>query len=136
MATAIVSSDHCRALVCDDESNQQVNRDTFDLFYYIIHKRMFQNRFTIADSTALQPEARQRLLELAKKHQYSANIVVFRVDEQLCIEHDSKRKRLVGSQVIAYHMGLLQQALCAIPGEGWDRVYEFSGTQEPRLRFL
>src|SRR5450631_504558 len=29
-ATVIVSSDTCRAIVCDDESNQQVNRDTFD----------------------------------------------------------------------------------------------------------
>ncbi len=41
-ATTIVSSDYCRALICDDIANQQVNRDAFDLFYYIIHKRMFQ----------------------------------------------------------------------------------------------
>jgi predicted kinase len=134
--TAIVSSDHCRALVCDDESNQQVNRDTFDLFYYIIHKRMFQNRFTIADSTALQPEARLHLLELAKKHHYSANIVVFRIEEQLCIERDSKRERMVGPQVIAYHMGLLRRAIDDIPGEGWDRVYEFADDREPRLRLF
>ncbi|HTK09949.1 MAG TPA: AAA family ATPase [Ktedonobacteraceae bacterium] len=134
--TAIVSSDHCRALVCDDENNQQVNRDTFDLFYYIIHKRMFQNRFTIADSTALQPDARQRLLELAKKHQYSASIIVFNIDEHVCIERDRQRKRLVGSQVITYHTGLLQQALHAIPEEGWSQVYELSGSQRARVRFL
>src|SRR5712692_8636473 len=36
--TMIVSSDHCRALICDDVTNQQVNRDAFDLFYYIIRK--------------------------------------------------------------------------------------------------
>jgi predicted kinase len=135
-ATAIVASDYCRALVCDDESNQQVNRDTFDLFHYIIHKRMFQNRFTIADSTALLPDARQRLLELAKRHQYSANIVVFRTEDRVCIERDSKRKRSVGPQVIAYHVGLLQLALSAIPGEGWDHVYEFADDRKPRLRFL
>jgi len=39
--TNIVSSDYCRAMICDDVNNQQVNRDTFDLFYYIIQKRMF-----------------------------------------------------------------------------------------------
>src|SRR5436305_5186543 len=57
-ATTIVSSDYCRALICDEVTNQQINRDSFDLFYYIIHKRMFQHSLTIADSTALTPEAR------------------------------------------------------------------------------
>src|SRR4051794_11919729 len=28
-ATTIVSSDYCRALICDDVTNQQMNRDTF-----------------------------------------------------------------------------------------------------------
>ena len=70
-STMIVSSDSCRALICDDEANQQINRDTFDLFYYIIHKRMFQNRFTIADSTALQASARHRLIEVAQQHHYT-----------------------------------------------------------------
>src|SRR5712691_10360740 len=48
-ATMIVSSDRCREMICDDVSNQQVNRDTFDLFYYIIRKRMYLGRFTVAD---------------------------------------------------------------------------------------
>ena len=56
--TNIVSSDDCRAMICDDEANQQVNRDTFDLFHYIIQKRMYLGRFTVADSTALQSFAR------------------------------------------------------------------------------
>src|SRR5437879_13153007 len=60
-STTIVSSDYCRAMICDDENNQQVNRDTFDLFYYIIQKRMYLGRFTVADSTALQTEARRQI---------------------------------------------------------------------------
>ena len=59
----VVSSDYCRELICDDSNNQHVNRDAFDLFYYIINKRMYLSRFTIADSTALQANARLRLLE-------------------------------------------------------------------------
>jgi len=64
--TTIVSSDHCRALICDDATNQQVNRDAFDLFYYIIRKRIFLGRFTVADSTALHADARRRLREMAR----------------------------------------------------------------------
>jgi predicted kinase len=134
--TAIVSSDHCRAIICDDENNQQVNRDTFDLFYYIIHKRMFQNRFTIADSTALQLETRQRLLGLGKRHYYTTCILIFNIEEQLCIQRDSQRQRTVGPQVIAYHSGLLQEAMREIPGEGWDQVHVLTAERQASVRFL
>src|SRR5579859_7428629 len=80
--TMIVSSDHCRALVCDDENNQQVNRDSFDLFYYIIHKRLFQKRLTIADSTALKADARHKLLELAQKHHVATCLLIFSISAE------------------------------------------------------
>ena len=121
-ATMVVSSDACRALVCDDEANQQVNRDTFDLFYYIIGKRMYQNRFTIADSTALLPDARQRLLELAQRHHYHKHLFIFNVPFETCMQRDLQRKRKVGEQVIAYHSGLLKQALLNASGEHWDGI--------------
>ncbi len=121
--TMIVSSDRCRALICDDEASQQVNRDTFDLFYYIIHKRMFQNRFTIADSTALQADWRRRLIDIAQRHRYPAYLLIFNVSLETCLQRDRRRKRMVGEQVITYHIGLLNQALLDTPNEGWDRVF-------------
>ncbi len=81
-ATTIVSSDHCRALICDDVTNQQVNRDTFDLFYYIIHKRMVQHFLTIADSTALTTEARHRLVDMARRQHFTTCLVVFNMSLQ------------------------------------------------------
>lgn len=124
-ATTIVSSDYCRALICDDETNQQVNRDTFDLFYYLIEKRMLQNRLTIADSTALQAEARQKLLDLAQRHHYFTSLFVFNMSFATCMLHDQQqsRGRVVGEQVITYHLTLLQQALRVIPQEGWNQVH-------------
>lgn len=122
-ATTIVSSDYCRALICDDETNQQVNRDTFDLFYYLIEKRMLQNRLTIADSTALQAEARQKLLDLAQRYHYFTCLFVFNMSFATCMLHDQQRGRVVGEQVITYHLNLLQQALRVIPQEGWDQVH-------------
>src|SRR5579863_10426372 len=86
--TSIVSSDYCRAMICDDETNQQVNRDTFDLFYYIIHKRLFQGRLTIADSTALQANARQALIEIARRYQYHCSLFVFNMSLETCLAYD------------------------------------------------
>jgi protein phosphatase len=121
--TSIVSSDHCRALVCDDETNQQVNRDSFDLFHYIIYKRMLQGRFTVADSTALQAEARYRMLGLARRHNYYTCIFVFDIPLATCIQQDQSRQRTVGEQVITYHTNQLQQTLTDIQGEGWHQIH-------------
>jgi protein phosphatase len=124
-ATTIVSSDYCRALICDEVTNQQINRDTFDLFYYIIQKRMFQHSLTIADSTALIPEARHRLVEMARRQQFTPCLVVFNMSLQTCIARDREadRGRVVGEQVIAYHIKQLQRALREIPHEGWNKIY-------------
>lgn len=127
--TMVVSSDQCRALVCDDENNQRVNRDAFDLFYYIINKRMYQHRFTVADSTALQPEARRRLLELAHRHGYLTCLLIFNVPAETCRARNEQRHRRVEEQVHAYHAGLLQQTLQEAPTEGWHRLYVLSPQQ-------
>ena len=122
-ASVIVSSDFCRKLICDDISNQQVNRDAFDLFYYIINKRMYNGRFTVADSTALQAEARRRLRELAHRHGYQACLLIFNISPATCIERNAKRERKVEEYVIPYHAGLLQQTLLDVQNEEWDQIH-------------
>jgi len=123
--TSIVSSDYCRAMICDDETNQQVNRDTFDLFYYIIRKRLFQGCLTIADSTALQANARQTLIEIAQRCQYHSCLFVFNMSLQTCLAYDQHqtRGRTVGEKVISYHLQILRQALFEIPHEDWDQIH-------------
>ena len=133
-ATTIVSSDYCRALICDEMTNQQINRDTFDLFYYIIQKRLFQHSFTIADSTALTPDARHRLVEMARRQRFTACLIVFNMSLQTCIARDREatRGRVVGEQVIVYHMKQLQRALREFPHEGWDQIHILDD-QHPEL---
>ncbi len=124
--TMIVSSDNCRAMVCDDETNQKVHRDAFDLFHYIIHKRMFQGRLTIADSTALQTEARRRLLELAQRYHYYTCLLICNTSPGICLQRNQKRQRLVEEQVIIYHLGLLQQVILDAPKESWNQLHILS----------
>jgi len=124
-ATTIVSSDYCRALICDEMTNQQINRDAFDLFYYIIQKRLFQHTLTIADSTALTPDARHKLVEMARRQHFMTCLVVFNMSLQTCIARDREaaRGRVVGEQVIAYHVKQLQHALREFPHEGWNQIH-------------
>jgi predicted kinase len=121
--TTVISSDHCRALICDDATNQQVNRDTFDLFYYIINKRLFLGRFTVADSTALYPEARRRLRELARRYGFLACLLIFNISQETCERRNQLRDRTVEAKVMPYHAALLQQTLRDAPNEGWYQIH-------------
>jgi predicted kinase len=120
--TSIVSSDNCRAMICDDENNQQINRDTFDLFYYIIQKRMYLGRFTVADSTALRFDARRRLRVQSRHFGYYGCLLIFNTPPEICLARNRLRSRSVEEQVIPYHAGLLQQTLIDAPSEGWEQV--------------
>src|SRR5215831_5552424 len=64
--TQIVSSDRARALVCDDERDQRYSAEAFALVHFIIEQRLSINRLCVVDSTALTPESRKRLLNLAR----------------------------------------------------------------------
>lgn len=122
-ATTIVSSDHCRAMICDDENNQKVNRDTFELFHLIIQKRLLLGRFTVADSTALQQDARRKLRDLSRHFGYFGCLLIFNIPPEICLERNKNRHRLVDEHVIPYHAGLLQRAILDTPHEGWEQIH-------------
>ena len=65
LRTQIVSSDLCRALISDDENNQAVSKDAFDLLYFITRKRLYNKRLVVADATNVLRESRKRLLRIA-----------------------------------------------------------------------
>jgi predicted kinase len=123
LPTEIVSSDACRAMIFDDETNQDANREIFNLFHYIIDKRLRFGRFTVGDSTALLPFARLRQLDLARRYGYNACLLIFNVSLETCLARDRLRTRSVGAGVVQYHMGLLRQTLIEAPGEGWDMLF-------------
>lgn len=120
--TAIVSSDRCRAMVCDSESEQGFNKDAFDLFYYILRKRMLNGFFCVADSTALKPLARQELRKLSRNYGYYGCLLILVTPPEICIQRNSQRARQVNESVVHYHSGMLPQVFEDAPKEGWERI--------------
>ncbi len=120
--TYTVSSDRCRAMICDNENDQTINRDTFDLFHYILQKRMLLGRFCVADSVALKPQARHNLRALSRRFGYYGCLLIFDTPPEVCIARDLQRHRRVGENVVHYHAGLLAQTLQDAPNEGWELI--------------
>ena len=46
----IVSSDECRGIVSDDANNQAATHDAFELFNFIISRRLKSGLLTVADA--------------------------------------------------------------------------------------
>ena len=121
--TQIVSSDHCRAMISDNPANQAVSKHAFDLFYFIIEKRLLVGRLTVADATSLSKETRRQLIEIAKKYGFKVVIIVFDIPLEICIERDKKRPRKVGEQVIRNQYVNFIEAKKSIPTEGCDEIF-------------
>ena len=66
--TEIVSSDRCRALVCDDETDQSSTRDAFELLNTIAGIRLRRRKLTVIDATSVQKEDRAKLVRLARQY--------------------------------------------------------------------
>ena len=120
--TTIVSSDRCRGMICDDENSQAVNKDAFDLFYFILRKRMLNGYFCVADSAALLPAARRELRDLSRHYGYYGCLLILNTPLEICLQRDRQRTRQVGESVIHYHAGLFAQVFRDAPLEGWERI--------------
>src|SRR5688572_1387390 len=75
--TEVLSSDFCRGLVSDDENDQTVTKEAFEVLHFIAAKRLAGGRLTVVDATNVQPESRKPLIELARKYHVLPVAIVF-----------------------------------------------------------
>lgn len=121
-ATQIISSDWARARVADDERDQRYNLQAFALVHFLIEQRLTLNRLCVVDSTALAPQDRKELVNLAKKYQVPTTLLLFNVPLQTCIERDEKRERSVGRPIVERQYQAFEQSKETVHQEGFDQV--------------
>src|ERR1700683_960283 len=63
--TEVLSSDYCRGLVSDDESDLTATKEAFEVLHFIARKRLAAGRLTVIDATNVQPDSRKPLVALA-----------------------------------------------------------------------
>ncbi|MCL6560668.1 MAG: AAA family ATPase [Firmicutes bacterium] len=121
--TEIVSSDECRRLVSDSETNMAASREAFKLFRFTIARRLALGRLTVADSTALTGRARYDLLRIGRKYGFNVTLLVFNIPEEVCLARNAGRDRRVVRPVIARMQKMLRQSLKMVEEEGFDAVH-------------
>jgi protein phosphatase len=121
--TEVLSSDHCRALITDNENDQSATDDAFELLHYIAAKRLARRRLTVIDATNVRPRARRPLLALARDAGVPAVALVFDLPLQLCEARDQGRAdRTIGAFAIGRQLAQLHNSLPGLEREGFAEV--------------
>lgn len=129
--TEVISSDHCRALVCDDENDQSVNQDAFEILHLIARKRLAHRKLTVIDATNVQSAARRHLLDLAGAHEIPAVAIVLHLAEEICMQQNTERsQRVVAQEVIQQQTNDLQFSLSQLSVEGFSQIYLLTTPEE------
>jgi protein phosphatase len=124
LRTEIISSDICRGLVSDDETNQDATQDAFDVLHYIAGKRLTRGQLTVIDATNTQQFDRQHLLRLAKEHHCLPVAIVLNLPEEICHDRNKSRSdRQFGQHVVKRHVQNIRRSLKGLEREGFRQVY-------------
>ena len=122
--TEILSSDHYRGVVSDDETDQSASKDAFEVLHYIAAKRLAAGRLTVIDATNVQPEDRKKLIQIARQYHVCSIAIAFNLPEQLCQERNSQRPdRDFGAHVVKRHTQALRRSLKGLHKEGFHRTF-------------
>jgi protein phosphatase len=123
LPTEVISSDFCRGLVGDDENDQTVTKDAFDVLYTIAAKRLAAGRFTVVDATNVRPEDRKRLIALAREYHVLPAAIVFDLPERVCHERNASRPdRNFGPHVVKSQLQSLHKSMRGLEREGFRNV--------------
>lgn len=99
--SAVISTDHIRYLLSDDETDQTIHRAVFATVRYLLRRRLELNRpVTYVDATSLTPGERRSYIRLAEVYDAAAEAVFFDTPVEICKERNRRRARKVPEEVI------------------------------------
>jgi protein phosphatase len=129
--TEILSSDVCRGMVSDDENDQTVTLEAFEVLRFITARRLERGRLTVVDATNVQPESRKPLVELARRYHCLPVAIVLNLPERTCQERNRGRAdRTFGPHVIRNQSSQLRRSLKMLRKEGFRHVFVLHSPEE------
>jgi protein phosphatase len=129
--TEVISSDRCRALVADDENDQEASGDAFELLRFIAGKRLAQRRIAVIDATNVRAEDRKPLVALAREHHVLPVAIVLSIPDAICNERNRARAdRDVGARVVRGQRLALRREQRGLSREGFRYVYTLRSPEE------
>jgi protein phosphatase len=137
LPTEIISSDHCRALICDDAAAQHINAETFGLVHHLTRLRLQQGKLTVIDATNLEYRARRPFLRLARRYGTPVVALVFEVALTTCqAQNQARLQRIVPPDIVQKHAQTLAQTLVRLEREGYVAIYRLNESNLPMAKIV
>ncbi|MDE7098519.1 MAG: polynucleotide kinase-phosphatase [Ruminococcus sp.] len=131
LSTEILSSDFFRGIVSDDENNQNISGQAFDLLFYAANKRLDNMKLTVIDATNVQQSARKQVLEVAREQNVHAVAIVLNMPESLMQERNKARSdRNLPERVISQHCRDVKRSIKGLKREGFRFVYVINSPEQ------
>jgi protein phosphatase len=131
LPTEVLTSDACRAMVSDEENNQAVTNDAFEVLHFIAAKRLALGCLTVIDATNVQPEARKPLVALARQYHCLPVAIVLNLPERVCHERNRLRDdRSFGPHVVRQQQSQLRRSLRGLAKEGFRHIFVLESPEE------
>ena len=129
--TEVLSSDFFRAMITDNENDQSISADAFDLLYYAANKRLNHMKLTVIDATNLQPQARKQVIDLAREQNVHSVAIVLNLPEELLQERNKARpERNYPPRVIRQHCMMVRRCIKDLKREGFRFVYVINSLEQ------
>lgn len=129
--TEVLSSDYFRAMVCDDENDQSVSGDAFDMLYYAANKRLNNMKLTVVDATNIQQSSRKKIIELSKEQNVHAVAIVLNLPEELLQRRNKARAdRNFPERIVRQHCREAKQSIKFLKREGFRFVYVINSLEQ------
>src|SRR5262245_32827723 len=126
--TEIISSDYARGLVSNDENDQGVSADAFDLVRAIAEKRLKNRKLTVIDATNVRASERKQWAEVARRCHALPVATVPAVDVDTCHERNKLRPNRQFSAAVPQRMiGEIRRGLRGLEKEGFRKVAHLKG---------
>ncbi len=126
-AVEVVSSDALRGVVGSGPADLDATDDAFAVLDRVVAARVGRRLTTVVDTLGLEPGRRRALLDLARRHDVPAVVVLVDTDPAVCRERNAARDRPVPAQALARQLARVREVVAEVEGEGWDVVHVVTG---------
>ena len=129
----ILSSDHYRSVVGDDERNATTTKDTFDVIEAIAARRLRSRRLTVIDATNVAPDDRKRYVQLARAEHAPLAAIAFDLPERDCIAQNAARgAEATPPHAVRRQWRSMQRWTKKLSAEGYRRRYRLRSPEDAR----
>lgn len=123
----VLSSDFFRGMVGEEENDQSVTNEAFELLYKAAALRLTLGRSAVIDATNLQKNSRKSIIELAKRQNVHAVAIVLDIPMKTLLERNNQRSdKQLSEGTIRRHYEQLHSSIKSLKKEGFRFVYMLS----------